>query len=93
MYNLSGAINIFLLLAVRPQLLLLIRPDPDDLVEPEIELAPQNLQGNGDAIFPETAKYEHSPGPTTTALADGTGSGNSAAVSRVSSRRKSVVDV
>jgi len=84
----SGAINIFVLLAVRPRLLLLIRPDPDELVEPEIELAPHNLQGNGDAIFLETAKYQHSPGPTT-ALAGGSGSGNSAAVSRVGSRRKS----
>jgi len=91
MYNLSGAINVFLLLTVRPQLLLLIRPDLDELGEPEIELAPQNPQSTDDAIFPETEKYQHSPVPNTTALADGSGS---AAVSRVSSRRKSVdVDV
>lgn len=94
MYNLSGAINVFLLLAVRPQLLLLIRPDPDELVEPEIELAPQNLRGNGDGRFLEAAKYQLSPGPTTTALAEGSGSGgNSAPVSRVSSKRKNSIDV
>ena len=86
MYNLSGAINVFVLLTVRPQLLLLIRPDMDELGEPEIELAPQNPQSTG-TIFPETAKYQHSPVPTTTALAEG---GNSATVSRVSSRPRSV---
>ena len=42
MHNLSGAVNVFLLLTVRPQLLLLIRPDQDELGEPEIELTPQN---------------------------------------------------
>jgi len=46
MHNLSGAVNVFLLLTVRPQLLLLIRPDPDELGVPEIELAPQNRQCN-----------------------------------------------
>jgi hypothetical protein len=89
MYNLSGAINVFVLLTVRPQLLLLIRPDMEELGEPEIVLAPQNPQSTG-AIFPETAKYQHSPVPTTTALAEGSGSGNSATVSRVSSRPRSV---
>ena len=79
MHNLSGAINVLLLLTVRPQLLLLIRPDQD---EHGIELAPQNPQRNGDAILPEAANYQHSPTPTTTVL-----SSESAAVSRVSSRR------
>jgi len=90
MYKLSGALNVFLLLTVRPQLLLLIRPDQDELGEPQIGLAPQSPQGTGDAILPEMANYQHSPMPTTTALADGSGSGNSPAVSRVSSRRISV---
>ena len=88
MYNLSGAINVFLLLTARPQLLLLIRPDKDELGEPEIVLALQNSQRTGDAILPKTANYQHSPMPTTTALVDC--SGDSAAVSRVSSRRISV---
>ena len=87
MHNLSGAVNVFLLLTARPQLLLLIRPDPDELGEPEIGLAPQYPQGTNDAIFPEMTNYRHSPMPTTTALADG---GNSATVSRVSSRRVDV---
>jgi len=89
MHNLSGAVNVFLLLTVRPQLLLLIRPDPDELGEPEIGLAPQNPQSTNDAISPEMANSQHSP-VTTTALADGSGCGNSATVSRVSSRRVDV---
>ena len=86
MHNLSGAVNVFLLLTVRPQLLLLIRPDQDELGEPEIELAPRNPQRAGDVILPEAANYQHSPTPTTTALANNPGS-EGAAVSRVSSRR------
>ena len=85
MHDLSGAINVLLLLTVRPQLLLLIRPNQDELGEHEIELTPQNPQCNGDAILPEAANYQHSP--TTTALPDGSGSDNSTAVSRVSSRQ------
>jgi len=87
MFNLSGAINVFLLLTVRPELLLLTRPHQDELGEPDIQLAPRNPQTTGDAILPETTNHQHSPMPTTTALADGPASGNSAAVSRVSSRR------
>jgi hypothetical protein len=87
MHNLSGAINVLLLLTVRPQLLLLIRPDPEEFSDHEIELPPRNPRRNGDAILPEAANYQHSPTPTTTALPDGSGSDNSAAVSRVSSRR------
>jgi len=86
MHNLSGAVNVFLLLTVRPQLLLLIRPDPDELGVPEIELAPQNPRRTDNAILPETGTYQHSPMPNTTALASGSGSGNSVVVSRVSSR-------
>jgi len=83
MHNLSGAVNVFLLLTVRPQLLLLIRPDPDELGEPEIELAPQNPRSTGNAVLSETGTYQHSPVPNTTALANG---GNGVVVSRVSSR-------
>jgi len=76
-HNLSGAVNVFLLLTVRPQLLLLIRPDPDELGVPEIDLAPQNPRSTDNAILPETGTYQHSPLPNTTALANGSGSGNS----------------
>jgi hypothetical protein len=62
----------------------LIRTNQDEFSDHEIELA-HNPQRNGDAILPEAANYQHSP--TTTALPDGSGSENSAAVSRVSSRR------
>jgi len=94
MFNLSGAINVFLLLTVRPELLLLIRPDQDDPDEPDIKLAPQNPQPTGDAILLETIHYQHSPMPTTTALTDTSASGNSAAVSRANSRQiSSAVDV
>jgi len=55
MFNLSGAINVLLFLIVRPQLLLF--PRPDNLDEPEIELA----HGNGSRIFAEADKYEQSP--------------------------------
>ena len=90
MYKLSGAINVFLLLTVRPRLLLLIRPDQDGLGESETELPHQNSQSAGDANPPETANYQHSSMPTTTALADGPAPGNSVAVLRVSSGRISV---
>ena len=89
MHNLSGAVNVFLLLTVRPQLLLLIRPDQDELGEPEIELTPQNPERAGDVILPEAVNYQHSPTPTTTALTNDSGS-EGAAISRVSSRRMPV---
>jgi len=85
MFNLSGAINVLLFLIVRPQLLLFTRPV--EFPEPEIDLSPRPL---GDEIFTDAAKYQHSPAPTGTALADG-GSRDSPALSRVSasSRRRS----
>jgi hypothetical protein len=85
MFNLSGAINVLLFLIVRPQLLLFTRPV--EFPEPEIDLSPRPL---GDEIFSDAAKYQHSPAPTGTALADG-GSRDSPALSRVSasSRRRS----
>ncbi|KAH9953521.1 hypothetical protein BC827DRAFT_129599 [Russula dissimulans] len=55
MFNLSGAINVLLFLTFRPQLLLFYRPD--DLIEPEIELA----NGNGSRIFSESGKSEQRP--------------------------------
>ena len=81
MHDLSGAVNVFLLLTVRPQLLL-IRPDPDpdNLGEPESKLAPQNHQTTDDATLPEMTNYQHSPMPTTTVFDSASGLGNSAAV-------------
>jgi hypothetical protein len=67
MFNLSGAINVALLRIVRPQLLLLTRPEPFE--EPEIELPPGNIR---DAVLSESAKYQLSPEPTSPALVDGT---------------------
>jgi hypothetical protein len=81
MFNLSGAINVLLFLIVRPRLLLF--PRPEKLAEPDMELAPQ---GTSTAIFSDIAKFQHSPEPTAAALLD-EGSRNSAAQSRVSSRR------
>jgi len=92
-YKLSGAINVFLLLTVRPKLLLLIRPDKDELSKSETEPAHQNPRRTGDTIRPETANYEHGLMLTTTASAfavDGSGSETSGAVSRVSPRQISV---
>ena len=90
-YKLSGAINVFLLLTVRPKLLLLIRPDKDELGKPETEPAHQNPRSTGDAVLPETANYEHGLMLTTTAFAaDGSGSETSATVSRVSPKQMSV---
>ena len=90
-YKLSGAINVFLLLTVRPKLLLLIRPDKDELGKPETEPARQNPRSTGDAVLPETANYEHGLMLTTTAFAaDGFGSETSATVSRVSPKQISV---
>jgi hypothetical protein len=82
MFNLSGAINVLLFLTVRHQLLLF--PRPENLVESDIELAPP--QGTSPAVFSDIAKFQHSPEPTSAALLD-EGSRNSAAQSRVGSRR------
>ncbi|KAN0105265.1 hypothetical protein V8E52_011204 [Russula decolorans] len=83
MFNLSGAINVLLFLVVRPQLLLF--PRPEELAEPDMELAPP--QGTSSAIFSDIAKFQHSPEPTSAALVVDEGSRNSAAQSRASSRR------
>ena len=82
MFNLSGAINVLLFLVVRPQLLLF--PRPEGFAEPDMELAPQ---GTGSAIFSDVAKFQHSPEPTSAALAADEGSIKSGAQPRVSSRR------
>jgi hypothetical protein len=66
MFNLSGAINVVLFLVFKPQLLLF--PRPDELGQPEIALVPQG--NNNSAIFTDTGKFQHSPEPTTAALAD-----------------------
>jgi hypothetical protein len=84
MFNLSGAINVFLFLIIRPQLLLF--PRPEILVEPDMELAPPQAQGTSSAVFSDVAKFQHSPEPTSALLVE-EGSRNSAAQSRVSSRR------
>ncbi|KAI9508222.1 hypothetical protein F5148DRAFT_980131 [Russula earlei] len=84
MFNLSGFINVLLFLIVRPQLLLF--PRPEDIVEPEIQLA----HDNGSRIFTDAAaKYELSPEPAATGYVDG-GSRTSASaeMSRGSSRRR-----
>jgi len=83
MFNLSGAINVLLFLIIRPQLLLF--PRPEKLAEPDMELAPP--QGASSAIFSDLTKFQHSPEPTSAALLVDEGSRNSAAQSRVSSRR------
>ncbi|KAI0254073.1 hypothetical protein BJV78DRAFT_1388661 [Lactifluus subvellereus] len=87
MYNLSGAINVFLFLAVRPQLLLFT--PPEETIEPEIELARNSMSS---AILPDTAAYNHSPQVTGRELVDNSEkqSRNSATLSRVSSRARSV---
>jgi len=74
-FNLSGALNVLLLWIVRPNLLLLTRPEEPG--EPEIALSPVNA---GDGVLADPAKYQHSPEPSTAALA-----GNSP-LTQVSSR-------
>jgi hypothetical protein len=64
-FYLSGAINVLLFLIIRPELLLF--PRPEELAEPEIELAPQ---GTGLAIISDTGKFHHSPEPTSATLGD-----------------------
>jgi hypothetical protein len=82
MFYLSGAINVLLFLIIRPGLLLF--PRPRQLDEQEIELTPQD--DTGPAIFSDTAKFEHSPEPTSVALED-EGSRDGATPSHVNSRR------
>jgi hypothetical protein len=60
MFYLSGATNVLLFLITRPGLLLFPRPE---LLEPEIELAPQ---GTGPAILSDT-QIQHNPEPSTSA--------------------------
>jgi len=67
MFYLSGAINVLLFLIIRPQLLLF--PRPKQLEEQEIQLTRQ--EDTGPANFPDTAKYQHSPEPTSTPLGNG----------------------
>ncbi|KAF8502202.1 hypothetical protein F5888DRAFT_1608129 [Russula emetica] len=64
-FYLSGAINALLFLIIRPELLLF--PRPEELAEPEIELAPQ---GTSPARFSDAEKFQHSPEPTSAALGD-----------------------
>ncbi|KAH9061348.1 hypothetical protein EDB87DRAFT_1682768 [Lactarius vividus] len=59
MFNLSGAINVLLFLIVRPRLLLF--SPPEEFSEPEVEF---HHSDTGPTIFPDTAKYNHSPQPT-----------------------------
>jgi len=76
LFNISGAINVLLLWVVRPNLLLLTRPE--ELEEPEIALSPVHA---GAGVLSDTAKYQHSPEPSPAALAD-----NNPPLSHVSSR-------
>jgi hypothetical protein len=66
MFYLSGAINVLLFLIIRPGLLLF--PRPRQLDEQEIELAPQD--DTGAANFSVTAKFQHSPEPSSASLGD-----------------------
>jgi len=81
MFYLSGAINVLLFLIIRPQLLLF--PRPKELDGQEIQLNPQ---GTGPASFSDTAKFQHSPEPTSLALMVDEGSRNSATRFHASSR-------
>ena len=76
MHNLSGAINVLLTLIVRPQLLLLTRPDQSEV-------------DTGSAHFSDTAESKHSPQPIATGLMDRS-SRISATPSRTSAGRRSV---
>jgi hypothetical protein len=79
-FNLSGVINVLLLLIVRPRLLLF--PRPKELDGQKIQQTPQIT---GPAIFSNMAKFKHSPELTSAALEDG-GSRDSATPSDVKSR-------
>jgi len=67
-FYLSGAINVVLFVFTRPELLLLHRPKKRD--EKEIQLTSQGTapQGTGPEMFSDTAKFQHSPEPTSAAL-------------------------
>jgi len=87
MFNLSGAINVFLFLTLKPDLLLFSRRDelegPDH--RPDVELVPQSPNSPGGSPFlPDEAKLQPSPQPSTSALADE--DSKSAALSRAGSR-------
>jgi hypothetical protein len=87
-FYLSGTINVLLFLVIRPGLLLF--PRPEELAEPEIELAPQDT---GPAILSDTdsAKFQHSPEPTSATLGDeGSQPRNSATLSDFKAKRMSV---
>ncbi len=93
MFNLSGAINVLLLLLIaRPQLLLFT--PSEKFIDPEVDLGHSNA---GSVLFPDTAIYNHSPQPTGTRLADDaedgawnpTFDGNNVALSRIDSRPRS----
>ena len=85
LYSLSGAINVLLFLVVRPHLLLF--PRPERFAEPDMEIAPQDTGPTGPAMFFDITKFQQSPELTSAALPVDEGSENSAAQSRVSSRR------
>ena len=57
MLNLSGAINVFLFLIIRPKLLLF--PPPEMPTELETQMSDPKTSP---AILPDTVQYEHSPG-------------------------------
>jgi hypothetical protein len=85
MCYLSGAINVLLFLVIRPGLLLF--PRPRQLDGQEIELAPQD--DTAAANFSDSAKFQHSPEPTSAALKD-EGFRDSATSSHVNSSRISI---
>ena len=87
MHDLSGAVNVCLFWVVRPQLLLFT--PPEETIESEIELARHSM---GSAVLPNVAAYDHNLHATGKGLVDDSGkpSGNSATLSRVSSRARSV---
>jgi hypothetical protein len=83
-FYLSGVINVVLFLIARPQLLLF--PRPEELAEPDMELAPQ---GTDPPILSDTAKFQHSPEPSSATLVY-EGSRRSATPSDIKSRQMSV---
>ena len=87
MRQLAGAINVFLFLVVRPQLLLFT--PPEETIQPELEFARRSMSS---AILPDTAAYNHSLQAAEKGVASGSGerSGNSATLSRVSYRERSM---
>jgi hypothetical protein len=92
MFNLSGAINVLLLLLVRPRLLLFVPP----AITVETATDPGRHSTSGSAVFPTVTKYNLSLQPT--AMDDlgerswkqtSGGSGNNMALSPTSSTAKS----